>query len=291
VEFVRSGEQVAELPDGTIIVGIAPHQDRTRNLVAAAWAFARNAVLPLARHHLDGDVSSGLDFSVTKVILSRADTNAVSAFIREYWFPTIGDQPRLKELVNRLEILEDDALLGPVLLEEFAALGRKLALRNPSDDVKAETAQFVDHLAGLSSPQHAGEVGDGHFNGTQIRCAFILAGTADVIASKGAEPYRTAIDWAIRNAYPRIYVMARGAHIDLAREACKSFDSDTRVLNKRDYVGSAVNQRGPGNVDRIVIQLVVDVRQYVGIGQQPIIAVGSDYEAASASRRARRGRG
>jgi hypothetical protein len=287
VEFLRSGEQVAALPDGTIVVGISDHNDRTRNLVAAAWAFARNAVLPLARPHLDRDVSRGLDFAVTKAILDRTDIRAVSEFIREIWAPAIENRARLKEVTSKLESLGGDRLLAPVLLEEFAELGLTRANRFPAEEVATETMDFVQHLFDLGHREQGAHTKT-HFDGVFIKCGFVLLATPDVRATKGAEAYCEAVDWAIRNAYPRVYLMARGSHVALARDVYARFDNDVRVLNIREYTSEVPGGLGRNNLERSVTQIRVDVRQYVGIGQRPIWAVGSGYPDAVRSQRDRR---
>ena len=226
LQFIRNGGEIERLPDGTLVVGIAPHGDRTRNLVAAAWVFSQNAVIPHARPHLDADVSRGLDFAVTKYILSHADVTAVTEFIRSYWLPEIRDRDRLRSLTNMLETLEDDELLGPVLLEEFGGLGDRWANRYPQAEVAEETAAFVEHLFRLAK----GDVirGGPNFDGRQIRAAFVLMATADVMASKGEDAYRDAIERCMRDAYPRIYVVARGNHVDHARSVCARLANDPR---------------------------------------------------------------
>ena len=65
-------------------------------------------MLPLARRHLDFDVSRGIDFVVTKAILSRSDRRAVNAFITDIWVPAITDETRLRDLTAKLEALEQD---------------------------------------------------------------------------------------------------------------------------------------------------------------------------------------
>jgi hypothetical protein len=76
LEFIKSGEDVNELPDGTLVVAIADHRNHAANLANAAWAYARNGVLRFARQHLDRDVSRGIDFVVTRQILGSRDRAA-----------------------------------------------------------------------------------------------------------------------------------------------------------------------------------------------------------------------
>ncbi|HEY8870804.1 MAG TPA: hypothetical protein VIM30_15645 [Candidatus Limnocylindrales bacterium] len=286
IKFMRSGEEVVALPDGAIIVGIADHRDRTRNLVAAAWAYARFAVLPYARIHLDQDVSRGIDFTITKSILSKADTRAVSQFIRDIWSPAIQGERRLKELTAKLEALEDDQLLAPVLLEEFAELGLRRANRSPIDEVSEETAKFVEHLFDLAEREPGGH-DETHFEGRFIRCGFVLLATGDGIEPTGIDAYRGPVDWAIKNAFPRVYVLARGLHVPSARSVCTTFVGDERVLGVREFMAEIESPRGPRPVARLVVQIRVDVRKYTGIGQRPVMAVGDSYERAARVRRDR----
>lgn len=290
--FIRSGEELELLPDGTLLIGIAHHKDRGRNLVAAAWAYARRAVLVEARRHLDRDVSRGIDYAVTKAILSRADVRAISSFIQEIWVPVIQDQARLRNLTSKLEALEEDELLAPVLLEEFAELGTRLANHSPSDEVAQETAHFVEHLYQLTR-REPGRKDPTHFDGRSIRCGFILVATAKVVAEKGANPYRQAVDWLIRSAYPRVYLIARGHFVEYAREVAGAFVTDPRVLETREYAVSVPGGRGE-SIPRSVTRLRIDVREYTSFGQRPIVAVGGAYEEkliaarAEQRRRARR---
>lgn len=275
IEFVRSAEDVSELADGTLVLGIAQHKQRSRNLVAAAWAYARHGVLRSARTQLDRDVSRGIDFTVAMSILSRGDSRAVTEFIRSIWEPAVKNEVRLKELAAKLERVEEDKLFAPILLEEFATLGTRLVNRLPTEEVAKETAGFVEHLFSLADGQN--ELDRLNFEGRWIRCGFVLLGTSEVLATKGVGGYVQVVLRAVSDAYPRIYLMARGKHIDLAQAVGAAVAKDPRVLYVRESRAQVVI--GPGVVlPRMVSQVRVDVREYVGIGQQPIVSVGDTYE-------------
>ncbi|MEX2546632.1 MAG: hypothetical protein WD830_02440 [Chloroflexota bacterium] len=281
-KFVRSDEDVDRLPDGTLIVGITHHKDRTRNLVAAAWAYARRGVLIDARRHLDGNVSRGIDFTVTKSILCKADLRAVDRFIQELWMPAVRDESRLRDLTGKLETLEDDALFAPVLLEEFAELGIRLANRFPSDEIAAETASFVDHLYDLAQ-REPGQHEPTHFDGKWIRCAFVLVATSDVATAKGSDAYQRYVESCVTKAYPRIYIIARGSHVSIAESVGNAMRDDERVLDVRPFLCTIATGRG-SQIRRLTTRIRVDVREYVGIGQRPIVAVGPGYEHARRKR-------
>ncbi len=272
INFVRSAEEAQQLPDGTLVIGIAPHADRTRNLVAAAWAYARHGVLPLARRHLDPDVSRGIDFTVAKSLLSKRDARAVNEFITGTWQPEIKSEDRLRQLTAKLDYLEQDRLFGPVLLEEFSRLGARLINDLPTDAVASETAAFVDHLYCVAIQQY--EHTD--FDGTWIHCGLVLTATSDVLSARGTAAYIDAVKHKIARAYPRVYLIAWAHHTDVAHEVLATIGRDPRVLGVQVFE-EQVNQGGIIR-PRLVAQVTVDVREYVGIGQRPIVTVGGAYE-------------
>jgi hypothetical protein len=277
LSFIKTGEQVERLADGTLVVAIGRHHEHTRNLVAAAWAYARHGVIPLARPYLDTHVSQGIDFVVAKAILARADRNAVGQFLREIWVPAVHEQSELRELSRRLELLQDDCLLGPVLLTEFAEMATRLGDRFPTDAIAEETADFVNYLYALEDGQPQAH-GNSNFDGRVIRCGFVLVGRPDVYAKKGPEVYRQAVEWAIKGGYRNIYLMARGNHASYVKQVAASFQADSRVRRIDEHEGEVTTSSGL--VLRLIVRLALDVREYVDLGYEPRVAVGPGLEDA-----------
>ncbi len=231
-------------------------------------------------------MSQGIDFVVTKSLLCKADMRSVSRFIEEVRLPLVGNDDRLREVTDRLDFLERDALFAPIILEEFASLGLRLVNRFPSREIANETATFVDHVYDLAARERGGHEPT-HFDGDWIRCAFILTATTTVVSKLGADPYVRAVDWSIRNAYPRVYLVARGHHVSVAREVGDLASRDSRVLGVRECVGT-VPGLGGEEKQRLVTCISVDVREYVSIGQRPIVAVGPRHERRISRAKAQR---
>ena len=271
LEFVRSGEEIGELPDGTIVLAIAHHRERAANLAAAAWAYAKFGILRSARRHIDPDLAKGIDFVVTKEILSGVDPRAFRSFVEEIWRPAITDAGRLRLLTEKLEVLQEDELLGPVLLNELHELGIRQVNRLPNDGIAEESAAFVDLLFDISQREH-GQDGPTEFEGQSIRCKFVFVARAEVYAVKGPDPYRRAVEWSIVHGYRNIYLLARGRHAGYAVEVASFFRDDPRVFEP--VVWTSTIARGARQVVRAVVRVPVDVRYVVGIGQRPLIAVG-----------------
>lgn len=274
LDYIRSVDEVALLPDGTLLIGIAQHTNRERNLVAAAWAFARHGVLCEARPYLDGDVSTGLDLILAKELLEPAGAAAIREFLKTVWSPTVLGRERLRELTAKMEVIQDNRLLGPIAMSEFHELATSMGFRFPTDLIADETAAFVDYLHEIAKREPGTNIGNQtNFDGQAIRCRVVFASRPDVYLIKGPGPHRGAIDWAIRRAYHRVYLLASGQNVNYVREIIEPYRSDSRVLSVTEFPDS--RRLGSGRLIRqLVVKVSVDVRYRVGIGQRPIVAVG-----------------
>ena len=174
-------------------------------------------------------------------------------------------------MTAKLERLQEDELLGPVLFAELLELGIRQTNRLPDVGIAAETADFVDLLFDVSEREH-GQTGPMAFEGQSIRCKFIFVARSDVYAVRGPDPYRKAVDWSIEHGYRNVYLLARGRHTAYAVEVAEMFGDDNRVFEPAVWISSvSLNNR---LVARAVVRIPVDVHYYVGIGQRPIVAVG-----------------
>lgn len=275
IDYIRSGAEVDRLPDGTLVVGMAQHGNRTRNLVSAAWAYARHGVIPDARPYLDADVSQALDLVVAKAILAPAGRAALTEFLQRIWSPAVIGQDRLRALVDKLDRLQEDALLGPIILSEFLDLSVSLGVRFPSDAVALESAEFVEYLHGLAVREPGERVGDSaNFDGQAIRSRVIFVARPEIYEVKGPGPYRGAVEWALKRAYHRVYLLAASRrNVDYLREIIEPYRSDPSIREVQQFTG--LRQAKTGRlVDQLIIRLIVNVRYIVGIGQRPRVAVG-----------------
>lgn len=274
MDYLRTPEEVSRLPDGTLIIGIAMHEHRTRNLVAGAWAYVRHGVLPDARPFLDPDVSQGMDFVLTKSILNSAGLDAVSDFLKHIWTPAVLGRQRLRELTDKLQVIEDQQLLGPVVLSEFMDLAVRIGTRFPSDAIAEETARFVEYMYDLAQRAPGEEIGDlANFDGNVLRCKVIFVARPNLQSVKGPTSYRRAVDWAARRAYHSVYLLAAGRNLDYLEEVIQPLGSDSRIKAIHKFPGHRRNPSGR-IVRQSVVRLCLDVRYLVGIGQRPLVAVG-----------------
>lgn len=275
IDYLRSGEEVSSLPDGTVVVGIVSHSNRDRNLAAAAWTYVRHGVLADARPYVDPEVCVGLDGVLTKEMLAVAGSGAVREFLTSIWRPTVLGKPRVAQLSEKLDRLQADKLLGPIVLSEFQDLALSLGFRMPTTAIARETADFVDYLYELALREPGEDVGDQvNFEGAAIRCRVLFVGRPDVYSVKGPNPYRKAVDWAIRRAYHRVYLLGLGARgQDYVQEVAAPYRTDARIEAVEAFSGE--RRYASGRILRqAVVRISVNVRYQVGIGQRPMVAVG-----------------
>ncbi len=275
IDYLRSGEEVERLADGAIVVGIANHKNRDRNLAIAAWTYVRHGVLAEARPFVDPDVSIGLDGVLAKEMLAAASPTAVREFLRAIWNPAIIGNRRAAELGEKLDRIQEHRLLGPIVMSEFQDLATSLGFRLPSDAIARETARFVEYLYGLTLREPGEDVGDAaNFDGDAIRCRVVFVGRPGVYSVKGPNPHRKAIDWALRRAYHRVYLLGLGSKgSEYVSEVADPYRLDRRIANVEVF---AADRRLPNgrHLRQTVARLCVDVRYGVTIGQRPLVAVG-----------------
>lgn len=274
LDYIRSEEAVERLPDGTLVIGVAEHHDRVRNLVTATYALVRHGVIPRARPYLDPEVSQAIDFVLTKAILSSTERSAVSDFLTTVWSPAVLGRDRLRELTDKLSELQHSGFLAPVVLSEFQDLATQVGERFPTEALAEETARFVDYLYALATRKPGELLGEAsNFEGQTIRCRVVFVPTADVYSQKGPRPYREAVEWSIDNAFHHLYLLASGSRIEQLRQVVLPYRSDGRVRDVVEFLGVRPNLRGRP-MRQLIVRLAFDVRYFVGIGQRPLVAIG-----------------
>ena len=277
-QFLRTGEEVESLQDGTLVVSIARHTDRTRNLVTAAFTFVRRCVLVDARLYLDEDVSQGLDFVLTKALLASGNDQAVRTFFLEIWKPAIAGKERLRGLTEKLDELFEHRLVGSILIPEFVDLPSR-SNRFPTRDLALETAAFVEYLHELATRELGQTTSEGtSFSGGIIRARVIFVARPEVYQIKGPAPHRQAVEWSIARAYRHIYLVGTSRNLEYVREVASGYIDDTRISSIEESVSKRLTPSGR-SLEQIVVRLSVDVRLRTGIGREPYVVVGPDGEA------------
>lgn len=237
VRFVRDAEDIAALGEGEIVISLKDPRRRAENTARATLAYVSTAALRPARPYVGRPVMAGIDFSLTKKFLGRADAHALDYFLTEIWAPSVEGRADLQEICDQVERIETRGVLALILLTEFLDLGRRLWGRNPSPVVQSEAREFVRFLADIVDRQ-PGERGSLEFIREHLRVGVVLVGGRERVQAEGARPYVAAGLWAMRAGCTSIYLLGRGARCQVVREASAQLGSDGRVraIDVTEYV-------------------------------------------------------
>jgi hypothetical protein len=258
VKFVRNEEDLASLREGEVVISLRSPRRRAENTAKATLAYVSTATIKPARAYVGPSVMRGVDYSLTKRILKRADPNALDYFLNEVWEPAMQQAPDLREICDEVERVERRGFLTRVLLAEYLDLGRRLYGGFPSLAVHGETRAFLRYVARLASrsPDDRFPLG---FREGNIRIGVVLAGERERAEREGARPYVRACQWHIKRGADAVYVLGRGARRGIVERTAAEMDKDGRVLAVD--VAEYTEDRGGERVSAVCARILVDARR------------------------------
>ena len=259
VKFVRRPDELCALKDGEVVISLKNPGKKAENTARATLTYVTAATIRPARPYVSKPVMSGVDYSITKRVLRKADRHALDFFLTEMWEPALANEPELRDICHEVEKIERKGLLTRVLLAEFLELGRRLYGEFPPPTVHAETREFVAHMARLADKAPDEDV-DLDFRRGNLKVGVVLVGERDRAAREGARPYVGRCITDIRSGCDSIYLLARGARCDLVREVVSQLENHGRVLNI-DLAEYLVHM-DTGPVEAVSARLSVDQKGY-----------------------------
>jgi small subunit ribosomal protein S1 len=201
---------------GLILVRIKDRIHDDKNLVHSMLTFCPVGVLPDSRMFLDGCLSDGVDYTVTRKLLSSMrHQSALNYLHKEIVEPAIKENPDLDKVCRILDHLDEQGLFTKVLLRELRDFGAKVASRYPTDIHRSETRQFVNYMDAIAN-RAPHEVVNTEFQGNYISIGFVFIGTDTKIQQEGAVPYLRSLQWKKSKGLQRAYIAARDWAIDIA---------------------------------------------------------------------------
>jgi hypothetical protein len=199
--------------EGNLVVRMKHHSNQARNIAVATLAYVRGGLLPETRPYLHADVSEGLNLSMTrKILMDRKRLDAFQLFARE---TAICSEPEVIRLCKVLDDLDAIGMFEPLVLREFADLGKTLGGVPPNAAVKNETKDFVDFGEKLAEKTPGVDISP-DFHRRFLRVSIILIAKLTTYASRGLSPYTNAVDRCFKDEVNSIYVCARGVNITAA---------------------------------------------------------------------------
>ena len=212
----------SELEKETLIVKMKNHRNQSKNFAYAAYEYTRNACIPKARRYVDPIIMYGIDYVISKSILS-GDTRALSYFA-DITEEEIFTKAELKQIVEELDIIHSQGSLTRILLSEYAGLS-KLYPSDPDEEVHQETVDFEQKLFEFVT-RKPGEDVDPRFNRKHIQAVIVPIARPLKLLTSGTQPHKRFIKRAIDEGINDIYVIAAGAFIPHAKELCEKIVND-----------------------------------------------------------------
>ncbi len=238
VRFVKQDEDIAALGEGEVVISLKDPRRRAENTARATMAYVSTAAVRPARPYVARAVMTGIDFSLTKKFLKRANMQALDYFLTEIWTPEMAGNLDLHGICDQVERIEGQGVLSRILLAEFLELGRRLWGQHPSLAVHSETREFLRYVATSVDRQPRDPPRDLQFIRQHLKVGTVLVGERDRAEAEGARPYVAAALWSIRQGCTSVYLLGRGARCDLVREVVANLQNDGRVraIDISDYV-------------------------------------------------------
>ncbi len=225
VRFVRDDADIAELKDGEVVISLRSPRRRAENTARATIAYVSAATIRPARLYVGQTVMTGIDYSLTKRILSRANKAALDYFVTEIWQPALAREPDLRDTCDQIERVDDAGVMTRILVVEYLDLGRRLWGATPSVAIQSEAREFLKFLASVID--HSGSGWD--FLHGHIRVSVGLIGERGRAEAEGPAPYTQASLIAMSKGCTAIYLLAWGARNALLRQVVASLENDQRV--------------------------------------------------------------
>jgi hypothetical protein len=212
-EKIENTTQDSFVKEGKLVVRMQHHSNQARNIAVATLAYVRGGLLPETRPYLDDQVAEGLNLSMTrKVLLERKRLDAFQLFTKDI---KTTDEPDVVRMSKIMDDLDGIGMFEPLMLREFADLGKTLTGTVPTDAVKNETRDFVDFTEKFTKKASGVDISP-DFHRRFLRISIILIARLTTYASRGLDPYTKAVNTCLKHEVDSIYVCARGANIPVA---------------------------------------------------------------------------
>lgn len=199
-----------------VIVRIRDRRHDDKNLVHAMLTFCPVGLLPEARPYLDSSLSSAVDYTMTRKLLSAVRRqSALSYLYKEVMQPQIAENPDLDKLCRILDRLDEQGLLTRVVLRELREMGVKVGGRYPTEAHREETKRLIEYMDAVAKRAPQEEI-DTQFQGNYISMGFVFIGMGEKVLQHGLAPYINAIRWKKEAGIGNAYIAARDHFIDTA---------------------------------------------------------------------------
>lgn len=208
IEWVKT-EDAAEnfFSNNRVIIRMRHHQDQDKNFVIAAMAFISQSVLSKAKKYLSQNQRESIDLYVCKDLCHREKPRVEEKFFDYYFGPKTDESKRIREFLNKYEIMHKVGLFYGVLVQELNFLGEKVFAQPRNQKIVEEATRLIDFLEKYAYR----EVGDENipttFKGNYCRCGIMIVGKSAKVQTGKIDLYLRYIARLVHSKIENIYLI------------------------------------------------------------------------------------
>lgn len=219
IKWVKENNLQAKLKEGKAIVKLRFSDDQTKNIINAATVYVKEAFLIHSKPYMSESFVKAIDFSITKKILlgiHNNKRNVVSEFIKEYTL----EINSIQDKCSQIEIIDDAGLFTRILVRELDFFGNKLIGRNPSDNYKNESDNFLSFLHEIAT-RDADDHTPLQFVENILKVGILLVAKKDTYYQHGLNPYLRRIKLGLARGIKTFYLLAREDKVEILENVAK----------------------------------------------------------------------
>ncbi len=240
IKWITSGEELAHLKEGQIVVRLRNEFNDARNIVTATMLYIAEGLLRDSRPYIDGTLIKALDLTIAWKTLEQVRKSEVTHhFLTNFFNPSLEDDEALQEDCEMMSDLEVSGLLTRILMREMRILGTKATALRESRTIalKTETRSFSNFIHTIATSER----GSKHpldFVGNKIRVGILLVARMETLAKSGLRAHENWFRRKRRMGVETIYVLAIGdANVHRAKRLARwaQAESIAEIVRHQKY--------------------------------------------------------
>lgn len=208
IEWVKT-EDAADnfFSDNKVIIRMRHHQDQDKNFVIAAMAFISQAILRKAKKYLSQNQRESIDLYVCKDLCHREKPRVEEKFFDYYFGPKTDASERIKEFINKYEIMQKVGIFYGVLVQELNFLGEKVFAQPRNEKIVEEVTHLIDFLERYANREIGEKDIPKTFRGKYCRCGIMIVGKSFKVQAGKPDPYLNYIEMLVHSKIENIYLI------------------------------------------------------------------------------------
>jgi hypothetical protein len=221
-----SESDFANIKNGEIILNLNLGPNPDDNICRALDLYLPRAVIPRARHYVDKDIVTAIDFKMAKKILSKSKYSSAQSYYDESRLhPTLARRQPVTQYYSIVDNIDDKGFFTRILLREFNRYGNAVRGTIPDGRHMSETTDFLRFLGRIVS-RAPGSKPPLSFMSERFHLAIVLIASLKTIHDYGLSLHFEAVHRSLFAGIDSLYLFSFKHFED---ESIK--DKDGRVVD------------------------------------------------------------